>query len=186
MEKFLESIRALIASFCFGVLFTLLGMWFYSSHFLSVPEGGAIEIIHAEQQEVDSSISEIYVWGAVENEGVVEIADGQDVFEKITSFGVRDDADLEVLRELISRCGDCTSIYIPTKCSSQVQGESNIANCININTASKAELITLPNIGEKRSDLVIEGRPYHSLSDIKNVKGIGDKTYEQLKPLICL
>ena len=184
MEDFIEKNRTSIASFCFGVLLALLGMWLYSACFLSVPEEGAIEIVHAEQES--SFAREIYAWGAVENEGVVEIAEGEDVLEKIKEFGVREDVDLELLEVLVSRCDDCASIYVPLKCNSQIQGISNVSGCVNINTASKAELMTLSDIGDKRSDLVIQGRPYHSLSDIKKVKGIADKIYEQLKPLICL
>lgn len=56
---------------------------------------------------------------------------------------------------------------------------------VDINTASVAELATLPGIGESKAKAIVEYRaadPFHSVEDLKKVKGIGDKTFETLRP----
>jgi len=59
---------------------------------------------------------------------------------------------------------------------------------ININTATKDELLQLPGIGEKTADLIIEYRKknglFNTVDDIKQVKGIGEKKFEKLLPFI--
>ncbi len=61
---------------------------------------------------------------------------------------------------------------------------------ININTASKKDLIKLPGIGEKTADRIIEYRTnvkkFKSKDDLMNVKGIGQKKFEALKEFITL
>lgn len=61
---------------------------------------------------------------------------------------------------------------------------------INLNTASSAQLDTLPGIGTAYAQRIIEYRASHggfkNISELKNVKGIGDKTFDKLKDLITL
>ncbi|MBE3610616.1 helix-hairpin-helix domain-containing protein [Campylobacter californiensis] len=55
---------------------------------------------------------------------------------------------------------------------------------INLNTATKDELMSLNGIGESKAEAIIEYRKankFNSIEDIKNISGIGDKTYENLK-----
>lgn len=61
---------------------------------------------------------------------------------------------------------------------------------ISINKATYKELITLPGIGPKTAEKIIEYRntygPFWTIEDIKNVKGIGDKKYAKLKEFITI
>ena len=58
---------------------------------------------------------------------------------------------------------------------------------IDLNKASKAELVKLPNVGEKTAVAIIEFRknhPFRNISDIKKIKGIGEKKFESMKEFI--
>lgn len=65
-----------------------------------------------------------------------------------------------------------------------ITSNSNNTSKININTASKEELESLPSIGESKANKIIEYREknkFESIEDIKNVSGIGDSLYEKIK-----
>ena len=59
---------------------------------------------------------------------------------------------------------------------------------LNINTASAKEFQTLPNIGERMANRIIDYRTQHgnfaSVDSLQKVKGIGQKTMEKLTPFI--
>jgi len=69
--------------------------------------------------------------------------------------------------------------------TTQSQGEK-----VNINTSDLETLTTLPRIGPAIAKRIIEFREEHGgfkeLKEIMNVKGIGEKTYAKLEPLITL
>jgi len=60
---------------------------------------------------------------------------------------------------------------------------------IDINSASAAELATLPGIGESKAKAIVDYRaadPFKTVDDLKKVKGIGDKVLEKLRPDITV
>jgi competence protein ComEA len=68
-------------------------------------------------------------------------------------------------------------------------GESDITNKININNASKDMLMTLDGIGEVYAERIIDYREktkFKNIEEIKNIKGIGDKTFENIKDKITI
>lgn len=64
--------------------------------------------------------------------------------------------------------------------------EQGISYPVNINTATKQQLDTLPGIGEVLSQRIIDYRnangPFRSVDDLLKIKGIGEKTLAKLKP----
>ncbi len=66
----------------------------------------------------------------------------------------------------------------------------NISGLININNADLSELTTLPGIGEVLGQRIIDYREanggFDSIEAIKNVSGIGDKRYDEIKSLITV
>lgn len=63
---------------------------------------------------------------------------------------------------------------------------SDNGQCVNINTATKEQLITLNGIGEVTAKKIIEGRPYECIEDLLNVSGIGEATFTKFKDDICI
>lgn len=67
-------------------------------------------------------------------------------------------------------------------------GSSNVH--VNINTATEAVMTTLPGIGPSKAQAIIAYRDEHghfqTVDELKNVTGIGDKTFEKLKELITV
>ena len=61
---------------------------------------------------------------------------------------------------------------------------------MSINSASAAELETLSGVGPVTAQKIISYRTsngrFAALEDLKNIDGIGDKTFEKLKPFITL
>ena len=57
---------------------------------------------------------------------------------------------------------------------------------ININTADKATLEALPQIGPAKAQQIIDGRPYKSIEDIMKIKGIKQKTFDAIKEYLVV
>lgn len=61
---------------------------------------------------------------------------------------------------------------------------------VNINTASKAELMTLKGIGEKKAELIIRNRKeqgvFRRIEDIMRIKGIKRKAFQRIKDQIVV
>ncbi|MEE8335415.1 MAG: helix-hairpin-helix domain-containing protein [Candidatus Neomarinimicrobiota bacterium] len=73
-----------------------------------------------------------------------------------------------------------------TKGSEKKQNQSPIS--ININTANRMELMTLPGIGPVMADRIIHSREefgsFGIITDINRVRGIGLKTFAEIEPFI--
>lgn len=63
-------------------------------------------------------------------------------------------------------------------------------NKVNLNTAQKADLMKLTGIGDKKADQILAYRQQHgrfkTIDEIKQVSGIGDKTFLSLKDQLCV
>ena len=88
---------------------------------------------------------------------------------------------------------ECTCPNIQNDGCLNTEITDNITNgengkLVNINTATKEELQTIKGIGENKAESIIKHREtngkFEKIEDIKNVEGIGDTLYEQIKVYI--
>lgn len=152
------------------------------------------------QTETAGSIY-VYVCGAVENPGVVEVPAGARVFEAIEKAGgmTADAADFAVNQASILEDGQ--QITVPTleeaagwTAEESVRdfgsGEADSEKKVNINQAAAEELMTLPGIGETKAAGIIEYREsaggFQSIEEIKNVSGIGEAVFMRIKDRIVI
>lgn len=71
-----------------------------------------------------------------------------------------------------------------------IEENNDYKNKISINNADINDLVKLPGIGIKTANKIIEYRlkfnGFKSLEELKDVSGIGDKKYEEIKELIAI
>jgi competence protein ComEA len=65
-------------------------------------------------------------------------------------------------------------------------GASADGALVDLNTATLAELDTLPGVGPATAQRIIDGRPYGAIEDLMRVKGIGQATFDKLKERITV
>jgi helix-hairpin-helix protein len=66
----------------------------------------------------------------------------------------------------------------------QLLGPAKSSLIVNINTASAQELESLPSIGSSRAEQIIAHRPYASVDELSQVKGITPRVINQLRPFV--
>ncbi len=149
-------------------------------------------------QDISSSLSSdifVYVCGEVNSPGVYELEEGSRVYEAIEAAGgALEGADLDSVNQAaLLTDGQQIKIYSKEEISNgtSVNNEGSTAASsgkVNINTADKTMLMTLPGIGESRAGDIIKYRDEHglfsSIEDIKNISGIKDKMFEKIKDYI--
>ena len=68
--------------------------------------------------------------------------------------------------------------------------QESLSEKVNINTADKERLTSLKGIGESKAEAIISYReangPFGDITDIMKVDGIGQKTFENIKDMICV
>ena len=110
--------------------------------------------------------------------------------------GPTDDADLDHIN-LAMELQDQQQVYVPHQGEisepppliSGGEGSGGSGGLVNINTATAAELETLPRVGPVTAQRIIEYRengPFKTIEDIQNVPGIGPATFDGLKDLITV
>lgn len=135
--------------------------------------------------------------GAVKTPGVYQAAEGERVIDLINKAGgLTPSADASKVN-FSMRITDEMVVYVP-ELGEEVEGVSgafgeltdDVSDVVNINTAEAGELETLPGIGPSKSAAIIEYRekngPFKAVEDLKQISGIGDKTYEKLESMITV
>lgn len=64
------------------------------------------------------------------------------------------------------------------------------ATPVNLNTATAAQLETLPGIGTRTAQLIVEHRQkngnFKKVEELMNIKGIGEKSFLKIKPMVTV
>lgn len=150
--------------------------------------------------------------GAIVNPGMYEITENTRLGDIVKKAGGFENANENCIN-LAQKLEDGQMVVIPSKdekCEKQIVDNSqnnskNNENAddsqnsteektdtskININTATAQELQTLDGVGETRAKDIVEYREkngdFKDISEIQNVSGIGEKTYEKLKDKISI
>ncbi|MCI2061233.1 MAG: helix-hairpin-helix domain-containing protein [Eubacteriaceae bacterium] len=166
-----------------------------------VPAGTSAAVSGSDEadSEEDSSIAVVDVSGCVVSPMVVELKKGSRINDAIEAAGgLTKDADISAINRA-AKVKDGDKIFVPEKGSGASASVSNVSDDkssgsggggiangrVNINTADSAELQTLTGVGPAIAGRIIAYREqngnFSKPEDIKNVSGIGDKTYEKMK-----
>lgn len=173
------------------VCFLMAGMMLFAGCQKDVQNEPVLEQVDSTEAEADAKEDSIFVYvcGAVECEGVYELPEGSRVYEAIAAAGgFREDAAVTEINQA-EVLKDEVQIYVPTE-EEVKKGQASKDGKINLNTATKAELMTLSGIGETKADSIIRYREEHgkfqSIEDIKNIDGIKDGLFERIKNSITV
>lgn len=192
----LERRYQIILALFLGVLLFAGGI-FYTRQFLSPPPPLTVNTSPppAEAQPIT-----VHVAGAVERPGVYQLPAGSRLFNAVEKAVPLPEADLDYLN-LAALLNDGQKIYLPRRGdtslpradlpSGQTSGGTSLpAAKVNLNTATLAELDALPGIGPAIAQRIIDYRQqrggFRRIEEIKNVSGIGDKLYSQIKDRISV
>jgi len=98
---------------------------------------------------------------------------------------------IETVFKVIEKECNCPVIENDGCINTEITGDdySSENNLVNINTASKEELMSVSGIGESKADSIIEYRnktKFNSVEDIMNVSGIGESLFEKIKMYITV
>lgn len=135
------------------------------------------------------------VKGAVHQPGVYTLKAGARIQEALKQAGgPLPTADMSQVN-LAKQVMDQQMVYVPAQGEVQANATGALANqasqtIVNLNTATKEQLLTLTGIGDKKADQILAYRQQHGefkqVEDLKQVDGFGEKTVTKLKDCLAV
>jgi competence protein ComEA len=145
--------------------------------------------VEQEAEEEDKKQDGIFVFvcGAVVKAGVYELPAESRVFEAVQMAGGFSENAATAQINQAEMLEDGIRLYIPTM-DEMMKEQSEEDGKVNINTAAKEELMTLPGVGEAKAALIVEYREeqgrFQKIEDIMNISGIKEGLFGKIKDYI--
>jgi len=148
------------------------------------------------QEPIKPDMIKVHICGAVKEPGVYEIEEEARLYDLIMlSGGLLEEAAGDYINQA-EKLTDGKRYYIPTVKEIEdlpvaekiegikIDGNETKEKLVNINTADKAELMTLPGIGEAKAKSIIEYRDSHgrfkSIEELMNIPGIKEGLFNKI------
>lgn len=152
-----------------------------------------VESTASEEQETADTIW-VYVCGEVQNPGVYELKAGSRIFEAVEAAGGMSSQAAAEAVNLASPLADGQQVQIPSvqqaQTAASIAAEQTQGELVALNSATKEQLMQLSGIGESKAQAILDYRQEHgrfeSLEEIKQVPGIGETLFDQIKNDITL
>lgn len=157
------------------------------------------EIVISDETEASCCV---YICGAVETPGVYTLPEGSRVCDAFAIAGGLKQNAAEDYWNQARVLADGEMIYVPTleeakerkqngDVSSMIESVDDSTNGkVNINTASKQQLMTIPGVGEAKAQAIISYREangsFSSIDEVKKVEGIKDGVFAKMKEYIVI
>ncbi len=136
----------------------------------------------------------VYICGAVRQPGVYWLPVDARVSDAVDAAGAMADADLEQM-DLAAPLQDGVTLRVPSRNEAAAVPDRmapetlSLTDSLDLNTATAAELETLPGIGPEKAAAIVEYRqqngPFLVVDQLLNVPGIGSATLEKIRDAVC-
>lgn len=198
---FRQNVKSIVLAFLCSLVVIIGGLFYFNQSktedYSDVSfSNTSSEPINKDEKTDDKNNEKIFVdvKGAVKHPGVFETTKDKRVKDLIEEAGgLLDDADTSILN-LSQKVKDQMVIYVlkhgekPKQTTDGGSTGSSSGDVININTASKEQLMKISGVGKTKAEAIIAHREkngdFKKKEDITKVRGIGKSTFEKIKDKI--